>query len=111
MASDTAQRTARLSPEAQRLYRRLLWWWLTTGEWLWTRRDLYQRVKSGPHYRRVAELDARLVELRAAGVIRRWDQRGLAQSRAVIAYALVTPQPHHGKLPGRPRLPYAPAPS
>ena len=107
MKSDTAQRAAQLSPEARNLYRRLVWWWILYGEYLWTKRDLHQKMKTGPHFRRVAELDERLSELQAAGLIRRWDQRPIGNHRVIIAYALVAPQSNNGKLRGRPRLPYA----
>lgn len=104
---DTAQRATQLSPEAKRLYQRLTRWWLTTGEWLWSRRDLHQRVKSGQYYRRVAELDAHLAELLAVGLIARRRSYSTSRIKRSPEYAYVRPQGRGGR--GlRPIVPHAP---
>ena len=107
---NTVQRAAMLSPEAKRLYQRLTRWWLTKGEWLWSQRDLHQRVKSGQYYRRVAELDAHLAELLAAGLLRRWPAYPLNRIKRGPEYAYVAPQGRGGR-GRRPIMPHAaPAP-
>jgi len=107
MRDDTASLAGRLSPEARRLYARLTRWWLTRGEWLWTRRDLHQRVKSASYYRRVAELDPPLAELLAAGLLRRWSNLGLSRVRRGPAYAYVRPEGRAGRRRGRLIVPHA----
>lgn len=96
--SDTATRLSGLSTDAQRLCWRLMHWWLTRGEWLWSRRDIHQRIRSGTRYRRVTDLDAPIGELLHAGVIRRWSWSGLVKRKHGPWFALVEPQPRCGRL-------------
>jgi hypothetical protein len=95
---DTVTKQTTLSPDAQRLYWRLMRWWLTRGEWLWSRRDIHQRLRSGTRYRRVADLDAPIGELLRAGVLRHWSWQGLVRRERSPWYALVEPQPKRGRL-------------
>jgi len=77
---------------------------------LWSRRDLHQRIKSASHYRRVAELDAHLAELLAAGLLRPWRSYSLNRIKRGPQYAYVAPQGRGGR-GRRPIIPHAaPAP-
>ena len=107
---DITARQAGLSPEARRLYHRLLHWWLTRREWLWSRRDIHQRLRSGTRYRRVADLDAPIAELRKTGLIRPWSWHGLIERERGPMYALVQPRPRHGRQPGKIPAPHAAPP-
>ncbi len=106
---DTAERLAPLTNEARTIYRRLVWWWLTGEGWLWSRRDLHQRLKSGGRFPRVADLDAPLAELVAAGLVRSWTLPAIGRYRSGPRYALVEPQHRRSRRPGRvPAPPAAP---
>ncbi len=106
---DTAERLAPLTNEARTIYRRLVWWWLTGEGASWSRRELHQRLKSGGRFPHVADLDAPLDELVAAGLVRPWHMPTIGRRREVRHYALVEPQHRGSRRPGRvPTPPAAP---
>ncbi len=99
---DTAERLVPLSDKARTIYKRLLVWWLNGEGSIWSRRDLHQRLKSGRRFPHVADLDAPLAELVAAGLVRpwRWLEVGRRRHRAGPHYALVEPRHRRSRRPG-----------
>ncbi len=106
---DTAERLANLSAEAKTIYKRLLVWWLDGEGFVWSRRDLHQRLKSGGRFPRAVDLDAPLAELVTAGLVRPWTLPAIGRYRSGPRYALIEPQHRRGRRPGRvPTPPAAP---